>query len=416
MTSPQLPWTVRPVAEEEWAAFRDVDAHAFGVAMEPELEESERLLHRGARDIGAYDAGELVGIATAYSFRLGVPGAVLPAAGVSWVGVLPTHRRRGVLRALMTNQLEAVHDEGTEPLAILWASEPEIYGRFGYGLASRAFSMTVPRSATALHASAPADPGLRLRLADPAAWKDLAPVYDALAATRPGLPLRDDAWWQRTVRDFASMRGGRSPLRCVLAEDGDGLRGYALYATKQFWDENFGKGEVSVREVMAVDPAARAALYRYLFDLDLMGSAQLSHVAVDDPLLHWLRNTRHAKPVLEDCLYVRVVDLPRALTGRSYATDVDVVLDVSDRTCPWNAGTWRLTATGGPTPDARCEQTDDEADISLDVVHLGAAYLGGTALTELALAGGPVEHRPGALTEVTAAFAHFPAPWTPWVF
>jgi len=414
--SPQQPWTVRPVAAEDWEGFRDVDAHAFGVAMVEEQEAVERELHGSARDIGAYDAEELVGIATAFPFRLAVPGAALPAAGVSWVGVLPTHRRRGVLRALMTHQLHSVHEEGTEPLAILWASEPQIYGRFGYGLANRAYSMTVPRSDRALHASAPADPGLRTRLVDPKAWKDLAPVYEAVAETRPGVPLRDEAWWQRAVQDLPALRGGKSPLRCVVAEDGDAIRGYALYATKQFWDENFGKGQVTASEVMATDPAALATLYRYLFDLDLMGSTTLDHVPVDDPLVHWLSNPRSAKPVLQDCLYVRLVDLPRALTARSYATDLDVVLEVTDEICPWNAGTWRLTATAGPTPDARCEPTDDEADLSLDVVHLGAAYLGGTALTELALAGGPVERRPGALAATTAAFAHFPAPWTPWIF
>jgi len=414
--SPEQPWTVRPVADEDWEVFRDVDAHAFGVAMAEEHEATERELHKTARDIGAYEADELVGIATAYPFRLAVPGAALPVAGVSWVGVLPTHRRRGVLRALMTHQLHSLHEEGTQPMAVLWASEPEIYGRFGYGLANRAYAMTVPRSDQALHASAPADPGVRIRLVDPKAWKDLAPVYEAVAETRPGIPLRDEAWWQRAVQDLPALRGGRSPLRCVVAEDGDAIRGYALYATKQSWDENFGKGEVTAREVMATDPTAQAALYRYLFDLDLMGSTTLDHVPVDDPLVHWLSNPRSAKPVLQDCLYVRLVDMPRALTARSYATDLDVVLEVTDEICPWNAGTWRLTATGGPTPDARCEPTDDEADISLDVVHLGAAYLGGTALTELALAGGPVERRPGALAATTAAFAHFPAPWTPWIF
>jgi len=414
--SEQQPWTVRPVADDEWDAFRDVDAHAFGVAMAEEHEAAERELHKTARSLGAYDAQELVGITTAYPFRLAVPGGVSPAAAVSWVGVLPTHRRRGVLRALMTAQLQAVNDEGTEPLAILWASEPQIYPRFGYGLANRAYSMTVPRSDQALLASAPSDPGLRIRLADPKAWKELATVYEAVASTRPGVPLRDEDWWERAVRDLPALRGGRSPLRCVVAEDGDQIRGYALYATKQFWDENFGKGEVSAREVMATDPAALAALYRYLFDLDLMGTTTLDRVPVDDPLVHWLRNPRLAKPMLEDCLYVRLVDLPRALTSRAYATDLDVVLEVTDQLCPWNAGTWRLTATAGPTPDARCEPADDGADLTLDAVHLGAAYLGGTALTELAMAGGPVERRSGAMAATSAAFAHFPAPWTPWIF
>ena len=408
------PWTVRPVPQEDWEAFRDVDAHAFGVGMPEDMEAQERELHRGGRGIGAYDAEVLAGIATAYSFQVTVPGGTaVPAAGVSWVGVLPTHRRRGVLRALMTHQLDAVHDQGDEPLAILWASEPVIYGRFGYGLASRAYSLDVPRSPTALQPGAPDDPGLRLRLVDAADWKAFAPVYDAVAAARPGVVLREEPWWQRAVRDLASLRGSASPKRAVVAEDGDGVRGFALYRTQQHWDENFGKGEVSVQEAMAADPAALAALYRYLFDLDLMGHTTV-RVAVDDPVLHWLTDPRSAKPSLNDCLYVRLVDLPRALTCRTYATDVDLVLEVRDDLCPWNAGTWRLRATAGG--DATCAPADDGPDLSLDVREVGAAYLGGTSVAELAGAGLVVEHAPGAVTAASAAFAHHPAPWTSWVF
>ena len=122
------PWTVRPVPDEDWPAFRDVDSHAFGTTMPEDFEKAQREMHRGGRAIGVYDAEELAGIATAYSFRLTVPGGTVPAAGVSWVGVLPTYRRRGVLTALMTQQLQDIHEAGTEPIAILWASEAAIYG------------------------------------------------------------------------------------------------------------------------------------------------------------------------------------------------------------------------------------------------------------------------------------------------
>jgi predicted acetyltransferase len=408
------PWTVRPVPDEDWEAFYEVDAHAFGTGMPEDMEVQERELHRGARGIGVYDAEVLAGIATAFAFQVTVPGgAAVPAAGVSWVAVLPTHRRRGVLRALMTHQLQAVHEQGDEPLAILWASEPVIYGRFGYGLASRAYNLDVPRSPTALQPGAPGDPGLRVRLVDPADWKAFVPVYDAVAAARPGIVLREEAWWNRAVRDLASMRGSASPKRAVVVEDGDGVRAFALYRTEQHWDERFGKGDVSVQEAMAADPAALAALYRYLFDLDLMGHTTV-RVAVDDPVLHWLTDARAAKPSLADCLYVRLVDLPRAMTARGYATDVDLVVEVRDELCPWNAGTWRLRAeTAG---SATCVPADDDPDLSLDVRELGAVYLGGTSLAELAGAGWVEERRPGAVTAASAAFAHHPAPWTPWVF
>ena len=409
MTSTPSMWPVRALTEADWDAFVALDGHAFGTTAPTEMLTAERELHEGARGIGAFDGSTLAGIGTAFAYDLSIPGGSTPAAAVSWVGVLPTHRRRGVLRALMTSQLHAVHDEGREPLAVLWASEPQIYGRFGYGLATRGLSLTVPRDPRALHASAPADPGLRMRLVDASDWATTAPVYARVAGQRPGVPARDDRWWTHAVQDFPELRSGRSELRCVVAEDDDGVRGYARYSTRQHFDESFGSGEVSVREVMAVDPAALAALYRYLFDLDLMGRTELSNRPVDDPLLHWLQNPRRAKPVLGDGLYVRLVDLERALTSRSYAAALDIVLDVSDETCPWNAGRWRLTGSA-------CVRTEDSADIALGIVDLGSAYLGGTTLTELALAGRITELVPGSVAAAAAAFGHSPAPWCPAIF
>jgi predicted acetyltransferase len=381
--------------------------------MPPELVELEREVLDGARQIGAHDGDTLAGIAAAYAYRLSVPGGVLPAAAVTWVGVLPTYRRRGVLTALMTSQLRAVHDSGTEPVAILWASEPQIYGRYGYGLATRKLSLRVPRDAQALHPSVPADGRLRLRLVDPADWKPLAAVYESVAAARPGVPERDEPWWRHAVRDVPALRHGKSELRCVLAEDDAGVRAYALYATEQRWDEGFGSGEVAVRELLAADPAALAAVYRYLFDLDLMGRIELWNVPVDDPLLHWLQNPRKAGPKLGDGLYVRLVDLARALESRVYSAPAEVVLDVADRHCEWNAGRWRLTA--GPA-GATCRRTGDDPDLAVDVADLGAAYLGGTTLAELALAGRLAELRPGSLAAASAAFSHAPAPWCPAIF
>lgn len=416
MTGPSEPrtqWSVRALEDGDWPDFAHVDTHAFGATMPDELAGLERELHASARNIGAYDHDALVGIATAYSYRLSVPGSALPAAAVSWVGVLPTHRRRGVLSALMAHQLQSIRDQGEEPLAILWASEPQIYGRYGYGRASAKLDCSVPRDPRALHADAPADPALRLRLVDAADWKLTADTYAAVAAVRPGVPERDQAWWERAVRDLPALRGGKSELRCVLVEDSEGVRGYARYATKHSFDQDFGSGVVSVRELMAVDPAALATLYRYLFDLDLMGRTELWNVPVDDPLLHWLADPRKPQPTLGDALYVRLVDVGAALSGRTYAADLDLVLDVSDATCPWNAGRWRLT--GGST-GARCRRTDDAPDLALDVTDVGAAFLGGTTLHDLALAGRVSELRAGALAEASTAFAHHPAPWCPAVF
>jgi predicted acetyltransferase len=404
---------VRTIGEDDWAAFLEVDSVAFGNTSPHELDELEREIIEDGRSIGAFDGPKPVGIATAYSYDLTVPGGVLPAAGISWVAVLPTHRRRGVLRGLMTHQLHEIHERGREPLAILWASEPPIYGRFGYGLASRAYALEVLRSPGALRADAPVDPSLRLRLVPSDDWKLTADVYARAVASRPGMLARDDRWWAKHVLDLPSMREGRSALRCVIAEDDNGIRGYTRYATKPDWTPGRPQGAVFVREVAAVDAAASALLYRFLFDLDLTGKVNIWNIAVDDPLLLWLDNIRAASPRLLDALYVRLVDVPRALRSRTYATPVDVVLAVTDTTCPWNDGSWHLIASAD---QVSCRATDRPADLSMSVTELGAAYLGGTLLTDLAMAGRVAEHTPGAVAAASGAFRTSPAPWCPFVF
>jgi predicted acetyltransferase len=165
--------------------------------------------------------------------------------------------------------------------------------------------------------------------------------------------------------------------------------------------------------MLAADPAAHALLYRYLFDLDLMGSTELWNVPVDDPVQHWLQNIRSALPRWADALHVRLVDVGAALRARTYTTAVDVVIEVRDDFCPWNAGRWRLIAddTG-----VRCERTDSAPDLAMSVSELGAAYLGGTSLVDLALAGRVEERTAGTLKTTSAAFMTSPAPWCPVVF
>jgi predicted acetyltransferase len=412
-TSGPREFPVRTLGDDDWTGFFEVDALAFGGTAPDELIELARETFEEGRSIGAFDGAMLVGIATAYSFDVTVPGSVLPAAGISAVGVLPTHRRRGVLRALMTHQLHDIHERGREPLAILWASEPPIYGRFGYGLASRAYALDVLRSPNALRADVPTDPALRLRLVPAEDWKITADVYARVATQRPGMLARDERWWRKAVRDLPSMREGRSALRCVVVEDDGGVRGYARYATKPDWTPGRPQGTVHVREVAAVDAPARALLYRYLFDQDLMGKIDVGNIATDDPLLHWLENLRSATPHWLDALYVRLVDLPAALRSRTYTSPVDVVLEVTDPICTWNQGRWHLVAGA---EGVSCEPAGRPADLSMSVTELGAAYLGGTPLTDLAMAGRVTEHSPGALTGTSLGFQSSPAPWCPVVF
>ena len=421
--SASSPYPVRPIDENELDGFLRVDEHAFNTS--PWSADDRRValdLFEFDRTLVAFDDTTPVGVTMCYTFQLSVPGLqMLPAAGVTFVAVMPTYRRQGVLSSLMRRQLADVRDRG-EPLAILWASEAVIYGRYGYGRASWHLDFTLRRGEGGLAAGrgAPAGGGLRLRIAEPeAALPELAKVYDAVLASRPGMFGRNDAWWRNAIFDPAERRHGASPLRCLLAEDASGPRGYALYAGVDTWTGFLPENVLTVRELMAADPAASAALCTDLLSRDLTTEFRLPHRPVDDPLLYQLADPRRTRPKLNDNLWVRIVDLPRALAGRRYSCPVDVVLEVRDETLPANAGRWRLstttTAPGGGLA-ASCVPTSSPADLALDVTELGAAYLGGTRLGALAGSGLVTELRPGATRQLSAALTWDPAPWCPMVF
>jgi predicted acetyltransferase len=220
-------YPVRPISEDEFADMCAIDEHAFHTTWpsEPEMQHFKGRFEFD-RSLGAFDGAQIAGAACAFSFLLSVPGEVLPAAGVSGVSVLPTHRRRGILRRLMTRQLADIH-AGGEAIAVLWASEAGIYGRFGYGLASQVASFSVERGDGQFAPGAPTDSRLRLRVVEPQrVRRELAKVYDALLPCRPGLFARDERWWDAVLFDPDYRREGRGPLRCVLAEDAAGARGY----------------------------------------------------------------------------------------------------------------------------------------------------------------------------------------------
>ncbi|MFC8720058.1 GNAT family N-acetyltransferase [Kitasatospora sp. NPDC057198] len=406
--------TVRPLRAEEWETWYRTVEVAFGGDQESSEErELWRRLIGVERTLAVWSGGRLVGGGGSFDFRLVVPGgAVVPAAGVVAVGVLPTHRRRGALTALMRRQLDGVRAAG-EPLAVLTASEPVIYGRFGYGPATRRASVSMLRGRVRVH-TPERDGEAVLRLADPVAeLPRCEELYARLAAVRPGTLLRRPGWEAVPVLDVPSGRAGFSPLQCVLAEDAESgeLLGYARYAVKPEWTDRGAAGVVRVRVVQAERPWVAARLWEFLLDLDLTERVEADNLPVDDALLHLVSDVRHLLPRIVDGMYLRLVDLPVALAARGYPAAVDVVLEVTDAFCPWNAGRWRLTAApGGP---ASCVRTGDPAELALDVRELGSVYLGGGSLAALAAAGLVRELRPGALEPAAAAFRSGLEPWLP---
>ncbi|WP_326582799.1 GNAT family N-acetyltransferase [Streptomyces sp. NBC_00481] len=408
---------LRALRKEDWNVWYDTLLRAFGGVPEPaEERELWQELTEVDRSIGAWDGGQCVGSAGAFDFRLTVPGgAVVPAAGVTMVGVAATHRRRGVLTSMMRRQLDDIRSWG-ESLAVLTASEPVIYGRFGYGLATHRLSADIDTTRVRLSVPPGAD-DVRLRYADPAEVLDACEaVYARRVPERPGMLARRPGWERLGLLDTDRHRDGASPLQCVVAEragDGGGSEvvGYTRFRIKSDWGPGGAEGVVRLSALEAVDPAAHAALWRFLFDIDLTGSIVAHRLPVDEPALHLVSDIRRCALGVKDDLYLRLVDVGAALRERTYQAPLDVVFEVDDPFCPWNEGRWRLI---GDPKGATCERTADSADLSLSVRELGSAYLGGVSLSSLAGAGRVRELRQGALAEASTGFlVSGPAPWLP---
>ncbi|POX53535.1 GNAT family N-acetyltransferase [Streptomyces sp. Ru71] len=403
---------LRVLRPGDWERWYDTLLRAFGGATESDEERALwRELTEYDRCLAAWEGGAVVGTAGAFSFRMTVPGgAPVPAAGVTMVSVAATHRRRGVLTSMMRRQLEDVRRRG-EPLAVLCASEPAIYGRFGYGAATVHFSARIDTARVSL--SVPDGTGdVRLRYAEPGeVLRECEAVYARLVPGRPGMLARHRPGWERVgLLDPESERDGASALQCVLAERGGEVVGFARYRVKLDWGPSGHDGTVRLEELYGLDPAAQAALWRFLFEMDLTSTLVVRGRPVDEAWQYQVSDIRRCLPRLRDQLYVRLVDVGAALAARTYLTPVDVVLEVSDAFCPWNEGRWRLT---GDAKGASCERTSDAADLALSVRELGAAYLGGVPLTALAAAGRVRELRGGALAEASVAFGSTLAPWLP---
>ncbi|MEV5682001.1 GNAT family N-acetyltransferase [Streptomyces sp. NPDC052164] len=403
---------LRVLRPSEWDNWITCLERGFGaVPSPPEARELWLALAEYERFLGLWDGAECVGTTGAYSFRLTVPGgAAVPAAGVTMVSVAATHRRRGALTGMMRRQLDDVRSWG-EPLAVLTASEPAIYGRFGYGAATREMHLDIDTDRVRLARPAGSD-GVRLRYADPVeALAACEAVYARLAPGRPGTPVRRPNWDRTAVLDPERERSGASPLQCVLAERDGEVVGYATFHTKPEWNLTKPAGTVSLRDLGALDPASYASLWQFLFDIDLMSTVECGNRPADDALLHLVSDVRRCDVRTQDGLYVRLVEVGAALEARTYRAPVDVVLEVEDAFCPWNAGRWRLTADAKGV--ASCRRTEDDADLELSVRELGSAYLGGVSLASLAAAGRVRELRTGALAEAGAAFSWDVEPWLP---
>lgn len=394
---------IRSPAEDELRGAMSATMTVFADEQrDDDFERHSRMLPR-ERFFAAYADGRPVGTTASFPFRLTVPGGELGAGGVTWVGVLPSHRRRGILTCLMRHQLDDLRQRG-EPLAILWASEAAIYGRFGYGIAAPDLNLNADRARFAFRD----DPGPSgsARIVDAAEARVLcARVHERVRRDIPGFLARTDAWWENyRLADPEHWRHGASPKYTAVIElDGEPVA-YAIYRIRMDWEDGFSKSHVRVLEVVATSTDATREIWRYLFGIDLIARIKGPHDP-GSPLFLMVEDPRSLQLRIFEGLWLRFVDLEPALAGRGYAADHSVVLEVRDEFCPWNAGRWRV----GP----EVERTDDEAELELDSADLASAYLGAFDFHHLAAAGRARELKPGALDRATALFRVSRPPYCP---
>jgi len=358
-----------------------------------------------SRTFGASREGsdELAGVYTSYDMAVTAPGPLdtvtpVPMAGLSWVSVHPDHRRRGVLRQMITHHFARLHEQGVA-LSGLHAAEVGIYGRFGYGISSLELVLELERGAvftapsledsvsrvTTRLVKADSDDAARL-VHD----LHLSCAEDALGAvTRPERMARPE------FVDLPLTRQGREPWQVLIAYVDGQPAGYAVFSRQSKWTDFRAKGTVAVREMAAIDPVTYLALARRLVDFDLTASITINGRAADDPLVWWAGGPRGLGVKTFDSLWLRLIDVGAALIERGYSSPCDIVLDVVDPTCPWNQRVWRLTVDDDGV--GTCQPTSDEANVRLPVQALGAAYLGSRSIATQAHQGLVTELTPGAV-------------------
>lgn len=409
LTEPKL----AKLTKAGFTAYQQAVARGFQEQYRPDRDELDRRVIDTQRFVGFKVGSAWVSSTGSFARRITVPGGrQVPVAAVTNVTVQPAYRRRGLLTAMMRWQLESLAAAG-EPLAALWASEAMIYGRFGYGpAAARArisgstralqFLPQVPMSGSCAEVSR--------EQFEPVA----AALQAAMVTERPGNLDRPGPWWDLTLFDAEWARDGATALRYVLHYNDSGdVDGYATYRFKEDFGAAGPEGEVRVGLLAGQDAAAYAGLWRYLLDLDLARKFLRRSAPTDELLKLLVTDARAVHTEITDNIYVRVIDVAEALRARRYATEIDLVLEVTDRQLPGNNGRYRLR--GGPD-SATVTRTKAAADLSLTVLELGTAYLGGVSLLDLHRAGRVGEHTAGAAAAAGIAFGSPIAPWCPDMF
>lgn len=424
---PVMSADVRPIAASELPDWlRTVNTGFLTASGVTQSDVAQRREHTDlARTQGAFDTGtgRCVGALRSFAQRLTVPGgADVAASAVTNVGVLPTHRRQGLLTRMMAAELTAARDRG-DVLSTLIAAEYPIYGRYGYGPAAslREWEIDVPRTGLDPRRPVPADGG-RIELVDAAQARLIGPgLHERLRAVTHGAVDRDARWWSlATGLESVSHRPYQEKFFAVHRTADGEPAGLVAYRADGHWtDAKVPLNTVQVTDLIALTPESERALWHFLCSIDWVLKVRTGPRAPDDLVDQLLPDPRAARTVTAaDFLWVRLLDVVRALEARTYAVPGELVLEVTDA-AGLADGRYRLTAgAGGDTGSgaARCERTDAPAGLRLDVSALGSLYLGDESAVRLAALGRITELRPGAVALADVLLRTARRPWCPDVF
>lgn len=364
------------------------------------------------RTQGAFDDGRIVGTFRSWGGEITVPGgAPVPMSAITNVTVTATHRRRGLLSRMMRADLDASAARG-EAVAILIAAEYNIYGRFGFGPATdyTLYKVDLNRARLTDGVRARKEPGGRVEIVSPETMVELGPgIHDAFRARTPGVISRQDLWWPlyTGVRKRPGGRGSESRFYAVYFDPAGKPAGYLAYRVDESWEDFLPKATLHADQLVGT-PAAEAALWDFATQVDYVVAVHAGERASDDlvPLMFTDPRAVTCDPV-RDFVWVRPLDVPAALSARTYPVAGRLVLDVEDE-LGYAAG--RFALEGGPD-GAVCAPTSDPADVRLSAGTLGALYLGGNSAVRLAEAGAITELTPGALARAEVMFRTARAPW-----
>jgi len=402
---------IRAITEDEFVPFITAAGTASGEGVDDAEVERERTMAEPDRCLAAFDGPQVVGTAAAFTMPMTCPGGQLEVGFLTNVGVLPTHRRRGINTQLMRRQLDDAHDRG-EPVSILFASEGGIYGRYGFGLGTIGLVIELETSRSAFVRGYESSGSMHL-IDREEAVKAILAINGSTRSDRPGMIQLDE----RRLRYVLGHEHGNEkerPTFFAVHEADDGVDGFVAYKIKHDWPQGYSRSVLDVRDLQATNASAYADLWRFVLDVDLIERVEGWSRPLDEPLVHLVREPRRLHARMIDNLWVRLVDVAAALRARRYAADGRLVLQVADAFCPWNEGRYELEVSSGVASVAR--GAGGPADLACTVNEVGAAYLGGTTFRQLRDAGRVRELADGASARADALFGWDPAPWSPYDF